>query len=412
MEIKTYSLREKMGSFFLAYLLMFISLSYFVNLIFQEALKINISVSAVLYGLAFLIGAASYFLFGRKLEIATMIISFILIFGTVLFLLIHSDYANLVYTSFTDLAYNPTIILFAYCIPALLISSSGLPKYEIVLSITRIIGRIVLILLIICYFGFSVGTSVWAGQYMSTSYNAMPAICICIISFTRKEKFSYFDGAIAMIGIFITLVGGSRGAFVADALFVLLIVLISPNTKRNTKIIAIAITVLTVIGLVLYFDKIIILLESYVSSRGMTSRTLSRITSQSFYQSNDRLLLWGKVLKATTNSPVFGYGVWGDRPIISGYTHNLFLEIFCSYGFVIGGIIIVLFIVSFVRYLRYYKNNSNEEYLLFLAAIPYGFIQLMFSDSYLYNIWFFVIIGIIISNAKRLRVNDRLFSLQ
>ena len=194
--------------------------------------------------------------------------------------------------------------------------------------------------------------------------------------------------------------------------FVLIMVLIAPDKKNNAKIFLVFLTIIIVSAVFVYFNKIILLLETYVSSRGMYSRTLSKIVSNSFYKSSDRMQLWDTVIKATCKSPIFGYGVWGDRPIIPGYTHNLFLELFCSYGFIFGGIIAVMLVVKIIKYVLSGRNISTPEYRMFLAAIPYGFFQLMFSDSYLYNIWFFAIVGILISDSVRSKENEGVLNIQ
>ncbi len=313
---------------------------------------------------------------------------------------LYKDYSRLIFTNIKDLAYNPSIILFMYGLPVLYLLICGHIDFNLLINRMCHYGKAILILYGICFFYFRIGTASLSIEYMTFSYYALPSICVCLLYTNLEKKSQYMSRFLAMMGLIITLIAGARGALVCNLTFILLILLFSNRIHSNKKLIIYILLTLVILVLACYFNEIVNYLISLLNSKGIYSRTLEKMTQASFANSDDRNVLWNVAMIATKKSPLIGYGMWGDRPIVDGYVHNFIVEILCSYGFLFGGILIFCFFGLIFTILFKYKWINQILLNLFLISIPMGIVQLMFSGSYLTNIWFFFVLGIIYNIKK------------
>ena len=394
----------------LAFELMFMFLSYYVNVFVQNGLGIHFSVSFIFYIFAFLLSLLVYARAFLKAKIVPFLVVLFFLLGTVIFSTTNSNSTDLIFVSFTQVVNSPALILFFYCLPVFLLVTSEAIDYKKLHKYLVRYALIILALFLMCYFVFRVGTESLSTTYMPFSYNAIISICLCL-SYKSDSKFvSIISKIIGFVSCFVVLVAGARGALICLICFFLLILFATKKIKPGKKaLVFICLTTVVVLGLIFY-DEIIEGIGSLLEKNGVYSRTIERLANSSFIKGTDRTELWGKVIDATTLSPLFGYGLWGDRPIVNGYCHNFFVEVICSFGFIFGGLIISIIVLSIVGYLLSKRKGGNSRYYVFLCAIPYGFIQLMFSDSYLMNVWFFFIFGIVVMNMlphrKRIFVSN------
>lgn len=381
---------------FLAFLLMFSFLSYFVNVLIQNCLNIPVSVAIVFYGLAMIIGVFSYYKVCVRLDFLSILITLFFVFGTVFFALINKKYVELIYISFEKIAYSPALFLFFFCLPALFFVLGKNIDYKKLFDIIVLYSRIILIIFLVEYFIFGFGTAYRGGTYMSFSYNALVATCSCILHKQESKFKNIFDKLLGLLSCVVIFVAGARGGLVCIICFFIALFMTSRSISFTKKAWIIVITSIVLLIILINFDSIIRGLYSFLSSKGIYSRTLEKLKDSSFTRGNDRFVLWKKVFRALENSPVIGYGLWGDRPIVDGYSHNFFVEILCSFGYVFGGIIILLVLIGIIRIFFKCKHFTIEKRNLYLIALTYGFFQLMVSDTYLVNIWFFFLIGCLI----------------
>ena len=401
LKIDAYNIQTRM----LTLLLFFMPVSYYLNLILQNGLNRGISVAALFYVIGFCVGISSYLVVLSKKNILSALVFLIFIFGTEWYLLFYGEYSKLVYTNITDLAYNPSIILFVYCLPVLFLLICGSIDFTLLMKEMYKAGKLVLILFAICFFYFRIGTSSLSIEYMTFSYYALPAICICLAYTDYDKKSQLLEKVLVILGLVITLIAGARGALVCNMVFILLLVLFSQKISKNKKILICVILAISIFLISIFFNEILSGLLAFLNSKGIYSRTLSKMTQASFANSDDRNILWEVALAATKKSPLLGYGMWGDRPIVNGYVHNIVVELLCSYGFLFGGMLLVLLFGLLVQVFTESKQIEPHIFGLFLISIPMGIVQLMFSGSYLTNMWFFFVLGIIY-NAKKMRRYD------
>ena len=137
---------------------------------------------------------------------------------------------------------------------------------------------------------------------------------------------------------------------------------------------------------------------------GLSSRTLKALATGSFSDGNGREEIYEMAIELIKTGGPFGRGAYGDRYYIGrfyrgGYSHNLFLELLVTFGYV-GGPIVIL--ALFIGVLKAYKAcfGDHVRQMLFVA---YGVTtcKLMFSYSFWYAQTFWVMIAFMIRWTRK-----------
>lgn len=380
----------------LAFLLMFSFLSYFLNVLIQNCFKIPVSVSIIFYGLAMLIGVFSYYKVCTRGDVLSILITILFVLGTVFFSLLNKEYVSLIYISFEKIAYSPALFLFFFCLPTLFFVLGCNVDYKKLFAYIIFYSRIILIIFLVAYVVFDFATSSPGGTYMSFSYNALVATCACILSKSDSKWKTIFDKVLGLLSCVIIFVAGARGCLVCLAGFFAALFVTSRSISFSKKVFIIILVSIVGLIIIINFKSIIHSIYLFLSARDIHSRTLEKLMDSSFINGSDRFKLWAKVFDALKKSPVLGYGLWGDRPIVNGYSHNLFVELLCSFGYILGTAIILALLFGILHLFIGCKRLELWVRNMFLIALTYGFFQLMVSDTYLVNIWFFALFGLLI----------------
>ena len=108
---------------------------------------------------------------------------------------------------------------------------------------------------------------------------------------------------------------------------------------------------------------------------------------------------------------IFGNGLYGDRVLMkesqlfaedTTYAHNLFVEWIVDFGIVIGIILSVSFIVLLIKGL---KNKQRQEFVYIIVFITTGFVQMMFSGSYLLQeASLYVLLGLCVNASSKEKI--------
>ena len=88
----------------------------------------------------------------------------------------------------------------------------------------------------------------------------------------------------------------------------------------------------------------------------------------------------------------------------NGYTHNILLEIIGNFGIIIGSILIILLIFLIVRSLLSKEKKYTNLIIIWLSL---GFFHLMVSGSYLTDIKFWILLGLLFNKSRDLNYNNK-----
>lgn len=211
---------------------------------------------------------------------------------------------------------------------------------------------------------------------MSMGYALLLPALMFTINSSKANYFMFF------LTIIIILVIGNRAPVFIGLSFFIIVNLI----RVKNKLIIICTSILFIcITLFIILPYLLEVLDLY----GIQSRTLLLLEEGGFTRDSGRTSIYIIGLNKIYESPIFGYGIFGDRQFYNGfYVHNIFMEIILHFGVIIGGIIIiVLGIVTFIKYI----NLAEKEIILFFIFL--GFVPLLVSSSYLINTNFFLLLG-------------------
>jgi len=230
-------------------------------------------------------------------------------------------------------------------------------------------------------------------------------ILVAVVAFFQKTNHRWVNlfwpvaAVVAMVGL---VAFGSRGAFLclsaAVVLAAMLVLVQAIMKKRAGPAILAAIAGIGFYLLYRNFTALVSLLDTSLSSRGINSRTLQQLETGEIFDDNGRQTIYALVTNAIKQDPVFGYGVFGDRPIVGpsfiwGYSHNLFLEIFVSFGVLLGSLILLALLLGCIRY--FVRASDRWQAPLLLLALSMS-ARLLVSDTFWGNPFFWMMLALLL----------------
>lgn len=240
---------------------------------------------------------------------------------------------------------------------------------------------------------------------MSASYDTLPSIMYVIYwAVTNKGVKNWI---IAFAASSVSFVFGTRGPILAIIIFLSIGMVYKVLKMKNVVVkFVIILTILVSIAYIVSGDKLVNL-AMYLSEKfgeiGFSTRIFDFIIEDQIAESKGREILNETVFTAVKQNPVWGYGFMGDRAVIGFYTHNIILEILCSYGIYFGGSLLIIMVTFPI--VTFLKNRRETESWFLLMLVCMVFVKLLFSGSYVYEPYFYLLLGFC---AGMLRRNQRL----
>lgn len=237
---------------------------------------------------------------------------------------------------------------------------------------------------------------------MNEAYNLLPSVMYLIYYAFMNKKFRYW--LLVFIGIIFEFRQGTRGPILCIIIFLGAGIIYSIAKTENIlrKLFGIILVGLVVIALV-FTDVLLnaaIALSNSFKEAGYSTRIFDYFIEGMIDDDSGRAIIQSKIISAIETSPAFGYGVFGDRLFIGGsYPHNLLLEIFCQFGIVVGGGLLITLLFVFIDAIR--KSNGFFERLFVFMLIIMVIVKLMLSGSYLHETWLFFLIGVCLQIMRR-----------
>jgi hypothetical protein len=384
-------------------ILLFIpQINYYVNVILQTGLTIeSVYLTPVVYICLILLAIYSYFFCTRNSSKALSVIM-IAIFVFVISFLLFPNNRQFMFTTIFDGVNNPTYRLFFYAFP-LLVLALTLNEYS---TLYKKIVEFSIVNTVIAVFAyiFVVMNKGQHFEYMTFSYNMLFGVCICLYYGIRNKHIPCLG--LGIIGSFVILFGGARGAVLSLMIFICFyIVFLRQNKNYLKQMLFFSFLLIGIFYTYFYFDLIVQSMISVGNDFGISSRALTRLAEESFIESVGRSEISNAIWAGIEESPIIGYGIWGDRAVTlnygygkGSYAHNIVLEIICQFGIVIGSFLIIFLLYLLFRRIR--RNDKSLYYVILFATIPSGLIKLLFSGSYLTEPYFFFLLGMLLHEHK------------
>lgn len=257
---------------------------------------------------------------------------------------------------------------------------------------------IIVLLISFLYYVFYLGSGrSFSDDNMVFAYNILPSILV--ILYTALTKGGIIRWIVASGGIIFLIIQGTRGPIVCVMSFFLLYVLfVNTKTKKRFRympIILLGILISLSKPFMVWLQTLSILLSTY----GVSNRVINMILINEFYQDEVRSYLYEIVINSIKKHPILGNGIMGDRTVLlhnnhyaDYYVHNLFLEIWCHFGVVLGSILLGNLLRLIWKSLVKAKSMDNKAFIVILVSL--SIVKLMMSGSYLFEPYLFLLIGV------------------
>lgn len=304
--------------------------------------------------------------------------------------LIHNN-KNYMFTQWTDFASNPLYLLFAYSLPAY-VFMRYITDYDRLLETCRYFSLIV----VFCSLGSFILMFLRDSQpqYMSFSYNLVFATSFSWVYFFEKKR-TMMSLLAAIIGAIMIFFAGARGPLVCVLFSMIAYTLIS-KTFAKKKPFLVCFFILGGLIIMLLWQPIVTALKESVDSLGISSRTIDLMLDGDLFSDSSRGEIQKKIIESFS---LFGSGLYGDRLLGENhYAHNLIIELFAQWGYLMGTAIFALLGILLFKGFRT-KNTSLQ--MLILVSFSSGVIKLMFSGSYLaHNAVFFMLLAACVNSME------------
>lgn len=292
----------------------------------------------------------------------------------VITLMFFPDNQSFMWTSLLDLMSNPTYSFFLFAFAGFLVAPY-LTDFEMFQNIFEKFAVVAVSALSLRYvWGRFLGDVL--PEYMTFSYDLLlPTVFLmlrCILNFR------WYRLLLSVMGSIIILIAGCRGALIgligSLILYVFFVGKIPFKNKNRAKLILI----ISALVILVFYNQILGFIARTLNSLGIGSRTIEMLLDASITSDSGRGI-YQEILWNSLN--IFGYGLWGDRALLHGhYAHNLFLEILCDFGILLGPIILIGLIYLLCRG---FKRAGETKSLLLCALFSTGIVKLIFSGSFL-----------------------------
>lgn len=248
-----------------------------------------------------------------------------------------------------------------YCIPAFLIGLLSVEYDENMFKVISIVSCVSLIASFFLLFYYkNIGITL-SGDELGQSYAVLPSSLFIISYFCYKKSKIYFTFSI--IGIIYALMLGSRGPIIL--LFVFLAInWILKNKKRWYIVCCVAIFVYFFLGSEIYLDCLqtvrCFLLEIGYSTRIIDLALANKLISHDSGRNDLYIIL----LNLLDKRPLLGYGLFGEWQFIGWNAHHLYLEIVFEYGWPLGVILIVAYLIKIFTTFIYEKDDVARSFMV------------------------------------------------
>ena len=241
---------------------------------------------------------------------------------------------------------------------------------------------------------------------MYYGYAILPAAVISCTAVFNLSNITTF-GRILHIVNFVVATGlcvmaGARGPLLSIAIIMILQIFVSEYDLKKRLFYILCLCVLSLI-LILFMDTIMFMLSDYASNKNFSMRLFNKFFEGEMLSDSGRIRFVENGFNGL--NMILGVGIGNDRIYIAKsfgyldptgyYPHNLFVEFLLQFGYLFGGIIIILFIsMTILAIKRSYKTPYGKLLWIFLGI---GVIPLMVSGSYISNAYFFCYLAICIN---------------
>lgn len=287
------------------------------------------------------------------------------------------------------------IIEFAFLILPFIFLGFMLNKMRLPYQALVICSRLIIVMMIVVFLFFSMVDT--ETHEMGRAYVVLPSVML--VTHSMLKKWNIWDMAVTIAGFIFLLMCATRGPIVIYIIFVFL--QLSILSEKHRKFYIFLLVTIILLGLSPLGNLILRWIMEKFNGAGFNVRIFEYLLSGNLMDDNGRDFLTEKVFEMIRNHPLIGNGIYSDRLATSSlswlagegsYVHNIVYELWCDFGYIIGTLLLVVFIYWAIKT---YKNNfGDNDFRAIFCILMFSYVmKLLMSSSYLSEPGFWLCLG-------------------
>ena len=183
------------------------------------------------------------------------------------------------------------------------------------------------------------GSDMVEDEDMSRAYSLLLAVLLTInYAFDKKKIIAIF---FSIVGFLLLLSLGTRGPIMISLAFVISKIFLSTK-KRGGYFVVVVLLLLMWFVNSSYWNLFLIFFQNIISSLGFSTRVIDlTIQGETLTHYSERDEIFAFLITKIKESPLLGWGIYGEWQFLGWSAHNMYLEILVHFGIITGGLIIL-----------------------------------------------------------------------
>lgn len=241
---------------------------------------------------------------------------------------------------------------------------------------------------------------------MFAAYQLLPHVLMIFLSMMRN--FHIVKLFVGVTGIIALLSCGTRGPLACFGFFLIMQFFF---TKFKHDLYIKSAVVITGFTLILFIKEIAFILREIFEEQGLSTRIVDRILTGGIGHETGRDWIRHKLYEILNSSEAFfGHGLFGSQRYGVIYAHNYPCDIFFTFGYIVGSLILITFATITVYAIIKRLGTLEQGFMLILLSS--ASIKLFLSSTFLFEPLHYMFIGMCFSvlikqyNNKKTMINE------
>lgn len=235
---------------------------------------------------------------------------------------------------------------------------------------------------------------------MNLSYNMLHHVLL--ITWVTLKEFKLWQAPFMLLGVFLLLSLGTRGPILCLIIFFAIYLLFFKPSKfqKTMRLLTIAISLYAIT----FIQEFMLMMQGMMIQFGMSTRIFDKYLEGEMETSFARDYIKTTLYSTLKNDTGFtGFGILGSYRFVDTYSHNLFLDLWFSFGWFVGSILICVLFYLIIKALLINNYEINRVFLLLLVCS--SVIKLLLSSTFIDDAMFFMLIGYCVNTMRCFKLN-------
>lgn len=297
-------------------------------------------------------------------------------------------YALIQFNNIHDEVVHRMVFVLFFCLPALLLMLK-VNDYSILIEEFIRYSYLITVTGLLLFLG-DTGAH-WAN--MSFSMMMIFPYAIHFIAYCMGNK-RIRHGILCILEILMIIIYGSRSTFFWGIMLLPLYIVV--KYKKMKFINHLRKSIVSVGGMLIAVAITMIVIPNSFVNELTSSRTFLYLVTGKFFISPERNIIREQYI--VKSNSLFRFMPIDKLNNGTNYPHNIFIEWIYEYGWILGGVFVIIFIVLAIKMMIHYRPYYSEVYMILLVS---GFLMLLTSMTYLEWPLFWAFLGIILNSKRR-----------